>query len=43
MISFSPDGSGILFPASSAGKRYNGQQETAPKNSVTHKLSNFVT
>jgi len=31
MIPFSPDGSGILFPASLAGKRYNGQQETAPK------------
>jgi hypothetical protein len=26
----SPDGSGILFPASLAGKRYSGQQEKAP-------------
>jgi len=28
--SSSPDGSGILFPASLAGKRYSGQQEVAP-------------
>jgi len=28
----SPDGSGILFLASLARKRYSGQQETAPYN-----------
>ena len=34
----SPDGSGILFLAFSARKRYSGQQETAPEKNLKSEI-----